>query len=1637
MLQTCTPTYFTNGLRSGSRRLALGMALCLGSLATWAQAPAARLMPPAGELLLRALPTHPALSQAPQVLRQELALTPADELRLLRTETDELGFVHQRYQQYYQGVKVEHGVMSVHAQGGRLESLGGALERNAVMPSVVPALSEAGALQRALQTVGARVYMWQLPAEERALKTQQANPQASYAPKGELVLVGDYRQPAATRPLVLAWKFNIYAQQPISRDLIYVDARSGQVVLRDAIIKHLNVTGTGTTRYLGQRPIFADQFGGGYRLRESVHGKGVVTLNALKGNSYAAGVDFVDNDNNWTAAEYNNANFDNAALDAHVGAQTTQDYWTTVHGRDSYDNKGSVLTSYVHYDDTPGDGVGYENAFWNGSVMTYGDGATRFRPLTALDVCGHEIGHAVCETTAALVYANESGAMNEGFSDIWGACVEYHLDPAKQTWLIGEDIDKVQIALRSMSDPKSLGQPATYKGINWIPNATTPTSANDYGGVHNNSGVLNFWFYLLSAGGTGTNDNGYAYNLTGITIAKAEKIAYRTERLYLTPNATYSNARQGSLQAAVDLYGLGSAEVQAVARAWRAAGVEQTENAPTITSFASTSGLVGQAVTITGTDLGSTYRVRFNGTDATAATYNSLTSITVKVPAGAITGAITLTTVTGSVTTGTSFTVLTPGPAPTITSYTPAAGIAQGGTVTITGTNFTGATAVSFNGPAAAFTVVNATTISTTVPSGAGSGTLTVTTPNGLASINFTVLPAITSFSPTSGVVGTTVTIIGTNLGAAVNVKFNGVYVSSFNIVNATTITTQVPVGATTGPLTVRTPDGTATGPINFTVTPGLVFSSFTPVKGPVGTVVTLYGQGFTGTSAVAFNGTPAVTYTVISDGELWATVPAGARTGYITLTSPQGSGTSANMFEVTVASGGLSISSFTPPSGPAGTSVTVEGTNLISTTAVTFNGTPASFVINNRRVMGVTTYFVVATVPAGATSGPISVANSVATALSPADFYVTPANDQCANAITVSCSSTTNGTTFGATALGDPTSNCGAAVFNVNTVGIFYKFVGVGGNVTLSLCTNASYDTQIAVYTGSCAALSCVGGNDDSCGSASVLTFNSVLGTTYYIYVSGYYNSATNPGVGNFTLNVSCANVPFITSFTPPSGPVSTGVALTGTNFTGATAVRFNGVTAAFTLNSATSISTTVPAGATTGPITVLTPIGTAVSPTFFTVTVPSPAITSFSPAMGPAGTTVVLTGTNFTSATAVRFNGVDAASFTVNSATQITALVPGPATTGVVSVVAGGTGSSASTFEVLTVFGGTFNQCLATTAVTSTGSGTWQWLRAANGQLVAGINDQGFALGQVSVEFLLNQGAVRADAGRRKYLDRNWHLVAQNPFVGRTVLVRFYAADAEFTAYVAANNGSSTDATSLNQLKVTQYQGINEDCSLANNAGTDRRLLTPAAPITPASAGWFALETAVPDHFSEFYLNGGAQPLPVELVAFTAERAGAKVLARWSTAQELNNKGFVLERSADGRNFTDASTLLPGAGSSTAAHAYAFTDVQAPAAATYYRLRQVDAGGAAAYSPLALVAALKEAPAHLTCYPQPAHAGTTVTGAPAGALLLLTDALGRTLAKATANADGQALLPLPTGLAAGVYVVRSGTLATRLLVE
>ena len=508
-----------------------------------------------------------------QVLRQQLGLTTADQMRPVRVETDQLGFTHEKFAQYYQGIPVEHAAYTVHAKGGTAESISGDFEKIDGLNST-PALSASVALKQALAHVGAQKYMWQDLSEESGLKQETNNSAASYYPQGELVIVRNElaRKESMKGQPVLAWKFNVYAQEPVSRAYIYVDARSGDVVLQDNIIKHAGATGTFATAYSGSRSFTDGTTTGGFFLREgATRGLGIETYNMKKLTQYTKAVDFVDADNNWTIAEYNNVNFDNVAGDAHVGAQATYDYWKAVHGRNSYDNAGAKIKSYVHY------GRSYENAFWDGTRMTYGDGATRFRPLTALDVCGHEIGHAVCSSTANLTYSNESGALNEGLSDIWGASIEAYAVAtlgftsggvkAKSTWLIGEEIDKVQAALRSMSDPKSLGQPAYYKGVNWY------TGTGDNGGVHTNSGVVNHWYYLIATGKTGTNEKGVAFNVAGLGIDAAAKITFRMESVYMVASSTYSQARTYSIQAATDLYGASSAAVQSVTNAWDAVGV--------------------------------------------------------------------------------------------------------------------------------------------------------------------------------------------------------------------------------------------------------------------------------------------------------------------------------------------------------------------------------------------------------------------------------------------------------------------------------------------------------------------------------------------------------------------------------------------------------------------------------------------------------------------------------------------------------------------------------------------------------------------------------------------------------------------------------------------------------------------------------------------------------------------------------------------------------------------------------------------------------------------------------------------------------------------------------------------------------
>lgn len=258
---------------------------------------------------------------------------------------------------------------------------------------------------------------------------------------------------------------------------------------------------------------------------------------------------------------------DVAVNGAYDGSVTTRDFYRTVLDRDSVDGEGLPLVSSVHFDND------FDNAFWNGAQMVYGDGSGElFVPgslTTALDVMAHELTHGVTQYTAGLLYRKQSGALNESMSDVFGSLVkQYSLgqDAHDADWLIGAGILGSALtgqALRSMADPGTAydgdPQPATMADYVDLPDDDDPR--HDSGGVHINSGIPNHAFYLLA-----TALGGNAWEAPG-------RIWYDTLTTRLRPTSQFADAAEATGASAAALYGEGSPEHQAVQQAWKQVGV--------------------------------------------------------------------------------------------------------------------------------------------------------------------------------------------------------------------------------------------------------------------------------------------------------------------------------------------------------------------------------------------------------------------------------------------------------------------------------------------------------------------------------------------------------------------------------------------------------------------------------------------------------------------------------------------------------------------------------------------------------------------------------------------------------------------------------------------------------------------------------------------------------------------------------------------------------------------------------------------------------------------------------------------------------------------------------------------------------
>jgi bacillolysin len=360
------------------------------------------------------------------------------------------------------------------------------------------------------------------------------------------------------------------SQRADSRKVFHINAQTGDKIRSYDNLQEDNETGTGVKG--DTKTLDVTLSGTSHQLVST--DKSQVTYNA--GNTKnLPGTLFVDpnSDGLWNLAGRTSPG-QPAGVDAHYYANVTDDFYLTIFNRNSLDNKGIQMVSTAHY------GNRYNNAFWNGSQITYGDGdGTTFIEFSGgLDVTTHEFTHGVTDFTSDLIYQGESGALNESFSDMMGNSSEFYaarngLDPAaKPDWQIGEDIyrgtTKVQ-GFRNMADPEEDGDPDHYSELY--------TGKKDSGGVHTNSGIPNHAYYLVVNGGENARDNTANHphdgpEVTGIGLDAAKHIFY-DGFTSLPSSATMSQARAATVASATALYPGDPQKAASTANAWEAVGV--------------------------------------------------------------------------------------------------------------------------------------------------------------------------------------------------------------------------------------------------------------------------------------------------------------------------------------------------------------------------------------------------------------------------------------------------------------------------------------------------------------------------------------------------------------------------------------------------------------------------------------------------------------------------------------------------------------------------------------------------------------------------------------------------------------------------------------------------------------------------------------------------------------------------------------------------------------------------------------------------------------------------------------------------------------------------------------------------------
>ncbi|MCX7569650.1 M4 family metallopeptidase [Tumebacillus sp. DT12] len=436
--------------------------------------------------------------------------------KVKKSHKDENGTNHTKLDQVINGITVFGQQMIVHEANGTVEGVTGDF--------------------KALKANAAKAKLNEKKAIDAALASANVASDAEFAeaPVAELV----YLPQGDAAVLTYKVSFSAMGEEAVRAD-VFVDATNGSILNTINKIEHAAAVGSGVG-VLGdtKSPLNTNNVSGTYYLEDLTKPMtGIIRTRDMK-NGTSRISPMTDTDNVW------NTTYQRAGVDAHYYAGQVFDWYKSNVNRNSIDGNGMSIESLVHYSRN------YNNAFWNGTYMVYGDGdGTTFRAFSgALDVIAHELTHGVTEHTSGLVYQDQSGALNESWSDALGATIDGN------DWLMGEDLcipGGGYTAFRSMQDPTLYGDPAH---MNQYVNTT-----DDNGGVHTNSGIPNKAFYNVATA------------IGSRTVAA--KIWYTASRDYMTSTTNFSGARAATLQAAAALYGSGSANYNAVANGWSAVGV--------------------------------------------------------------------------------------------------------------------------------------------------------------------------------------------------------------------------------------------------------------------------------------------------------------------------------------------------------------------------------------------------------------------------------------------------------------------------------------------------------------------------------------------------------------------------------------------------------------------------------------------------------------------------------------------------------------------------------------------------------------------------------------------------------------------------------------------------------------------------------------------------------------------------------------------------------------------------------------------------------------------------------------------------------------------------------------------------------